>query len=306
MSQEQAGLVRFETCPACLSPALRPYKKGTFSAGRLSQDQIKITDSQYGETWDLSICRDCGHIFANPSPSAEYLFSLYSLTEDPLYEEEAAGRSKNFLRILLFLEKIAPEKGPLFDVGAATGILLSLAEHQGWQPDGIEPSSWAVRVAEEKYRLHLREGFFETASLRENYYHVVTMIDFIEHTPLPYEAIKKAYQILRPSGILTLVTPDIHSPAAKMASRKWWHLRPAHLSFFSRPSLAALLGRAGFSIFHERRYTWTFSAHYLVSRRPSLRVFSENPFLASFLKKIPLKLALGDSFEIYARKVKRG
>jgi hypothetical protein len=69
--------------------------------------------------------------------------------------------------------------------------------------------------------------------------------------------------------------------------------------------LAALLGRAGFSIFHERRYTWTFSAHYLVSRKPSLRFFSENPFLASFLKRIPLKLALGDSFEIYARKVKR-
>jgi SAM-dependent methyltransferase len=304
MRQGQTGPVRYEACPACLSPSLRPYKKGTFSAGRLSQDQIKITDSQYGETWDLSICRDCGHIFANPSPSAEDLFSLYSLIEDPLYEEEAAGRSKNFLHILSFLEKVAPQKGPLFDVGAATGILLSLAERRGWQPDGIEPSSWAVRTAGEKYRLRVREGYFETALLTEDLYSAVTMIDFIEHTPLPYEALTKAYRVLRPAGILALVTPDIHSLAARVAGRKWWHLRPAHLSFFSRSSLATLLGRAGFSIFHERRYSWTFSVHYLVSRRPRLRVFLKNPSLATLLKKIPLKLALGDSFEIYARKVK--
>jgi SAM-dependent methyltransferase len=306
MRQEQPGLVRLTACPACTSPAFRPYKKGTFSPDHLTQDQIKITDSQYGATWDLSICRDCGHIFANPAPSAEYLLSLYRLTEDPLYEEEAAGRSKNFLRILSFLEKLSPEKGPLFDVGAATGILLGLAERRGWQPDGIEPSSWAVRVAEEKYHLRLREGYFETAPLREGHYSAVTMIDFIEHTPRPYDAVKKAGQILRPAGILALVTPDIHALAARIAGRKWWHFRPAHLSFFSRSSLAALLGRAGFSIFGERRYTWTFSAHYLVSRRPSLQSFSRNPSLASFLKRIPLKLALGDSFEIYARKVKTG
>ena len=298
--------MRYEACPACLSPSFRAYKKGSFSAGRLNQDQIKITDSQYGETWDLSICGDCGHIFANPSPSAEYLFSLYNLIEDPLYEEEAAGRSKNFLRILSFLEKVAPEKGPLFDVGAATGILLRLAERRGWQPDGIEPSSWAVRTAEEKYRLRIREGYFERATLPENHYSAVTMIDFIEHTPLPYEAIAKACLVLQPAGILALVTPDIHSLAARMAGRKWWHLRPAHLSFFSRSSLAALLGRAGFSIFRERRYSWTFSVNYLVSRRPLLRMFLKNPSLATFLKRIRLKLVLGDSFEIYARKVKTG
>ena len=299
-------MARLAACPVCTSPAFRPYKKGTFRPDRLTQDQIKITDSQYGATWDLSICRDCGHIFANPAPAAEHLLSLYRLTEDPVYEEEAAGRSRNFLRILSFLEKLCPEKGPLFDVGAATGILLHLAEDRGWQPDGVEPSSWAVRVAEKKYRLYLREGYFETAQLEEGHYSAVTMIDFIEHTPHPCEAVKKASQILRPSGILALVTPDIHSLAARMAGRKWWHFRPGHLSFFSRSSLAALLGRAGFSIFHEKHYTWTFSAHYLVSRKPFLRSLSRNQSLASFLKRIPLKLALGDSFEIYARKVEAG
>jgi SAM-dependent methyltransferase len=230
------------------------------------------------------------------------LSSLYGRVEDPLYEEESAGRSRNFLRILRRLEKFIPERGALFDVGAATGILLDLARRRGWEPTGIEPSSWAVRAAADRYGIGLIEGTLETATLPEDRYAAVTMVDFIEHTPLPFEAVRKAQAILRPAGILVLVTPDIHSRAARLAGRKWWHLRPAHLSFFSRRSLDALLRRAGFSIVAERRYSWTFSAHYLLSRKPALQARLKNMRPASFLKRIPIRLALGDSFEVYAMK----
>ena len=301
MREGEAWFRALTACPACAGVGIRGYKKGNFS-GDLTQDQIKITDSQYGKTWDLSICGDCGHIFANPCPTPEHLFSLYGRVEDPLYEEESAGRSRNFLRILRRLEKFIPERGALFDVGAATGILLDLARRRGWEPTGIEPSSWAVRAAADRYGIGLIEGTLETATLPEDRYAAVTMVDFIEHTPLPFEAVRKAQAILRPAGILVLVTPDIHSRAARLAGRKWWHLRPAHLSFFSRRSLDALLRRAGFSIVAERRYSWTFSAHYLLSRKPALQARLKNMRPASFLKRIPIKLALGDSFEVYAMK----
>jgi SAM-dependent methyltransferase len=295
---------RFRTitaCPACGSAAIREYQKGTYS-GRLTQDQIKITDSQYGKTWDLSRCADCGHIFANPGPTPDHLAALYGQVEDPLYEEEAAGRSRKFLTILRRLEKLVPQKGTIFDVGAATGILLDLARRRGWNPAGIEPSSWAVKVAAEKYRLGLIEGNLETASLPDGRFEAVTMVDFIEHTPLPFEALKKASAILKPAGVLVLVTPDIRSRASRLAGRRWWHLRPAHVAFFSRRSLDALLRRAGFRIVFERRYAWTFSVHYLFSRKQTLRSALKNGPLASLLKKIPVKLALGDSFEVYAVK----
>ncbi len=301
----KAQFIDLAACPACAGRSLRPCKKGTY-AGRLTRDEIKITDSQYGRIWDLSLCLDCGHIFANPCPSPDFIFSLYGQVCDPEYEEEAAGRSRNFLRILDALERMIPERGALFDVGAATGILLDLARSRGWQPDGIEPSSWAVKIAAEKYRLALRHGPFETAALKENAYAAVLMVDFIEHTPLPHEAVVRAQRILRPAGVLVLVTPDVHSPAAKIAGRRWWHLRPAHLAFFSRASLQALLRRAGFTIIEERRYAWTFSAHYLLSRKSLTRVLLKNSAAASFLKRIPIKLALGDSFEIYARKDRNG
>jgi len=301
MNEEKALFIRWTACPACGGKSIRTRKKGTYSE-RLTQDQIRITDSQYGKTWDLSRCPDCGHIFANPCPSPDYIFSLYGQVEDPLYEEEAAGRARNFRPILDTLQKLVPAGGRLFDVGAATGILLDLARRRGFAPDGVEPSAWAVRVAAEKYRLALRRGAFETAALIPGSCAVVTMIDFIEHTPVPLAAVEKANQILRPGGILSLVTPDIHSLAARIAGRRWWHYRPAHLAFFSCSSLQALLGRSGFSIIHERRYAWTFSAHYLLSRKTAFSRVLRIKTLASFLKKIPLKLALGDSFEIYARK----
>jgi len=305
MTDAGARFRTFTACPACAGADIREYRKGTFS-GPLTQAEIKITDSRYGKTWDLSLCGRCGHIFANPCPTPEFLASLYGRVEDPLYEEEAPGRSQNFLAILRHLEKLRPEKGSLFDVGAATGILLALARRRGWEPAGIEPSSWAVGEAARRYGISLSEGALETASLPPDRYAAVTMVDFIEHTPLPFEALARARSILRPSGVLVLVTPDIHSRAARLAGRRWWHLRPAHVAFFSRQSLRVVLRRAGFSIASERRYSWTFSLHYLLSRRPGWEARLKKAGTVSFLKRIPIKLALGDSFEVYAVKDNRG
>jgi len=166
MNRDQSQYLYLKECPVCSSPSLFLYKKATFDFSSLNKDQIKITDSDYGKIWNLSCCQNCTHIFANPCPSPEFIHSLYSKIEDPLYQDEASGRSKNFDRILSLLEKIHPEKGALFDVGAATGILLQRARQRGWQPDGIEASSWAVKTAQQKYKLQLIKGDFEKAPIK--------------------------------------------------------------------------------------------------------------------------------------------
>lgn len=290
-------------CPVCASPSINPYKESSFDYHALSKEQIKITDKGYGMTWNLSRCKSCTHVFANPRPTQSFISFLYSEVEDPLYQAEAEGREKNFGRILSCLDKLQPENGTLFDVGAATGILLNLAQQRGWKPDGIESSSWAVQVASQQYGLDLLQGDFETVAVPAENYAAVSMVDFIEHISHPLEAIEKAHEILIPEGILCLVTPDIKSAAAKISGQKWWHFRPGHLGYFTKKSLMTLVERAGFQIVKERKYSWTFSAHYLISRIPSLKFLLKNSRLSSFWKKIPIKLALGDSFEIYAKKV---
>jgi len=286
----------------CSSSSLSLYRKRTFDPSLLSKDRIKITDSDYGKIWNLSRCDNCTHVFANPCPSLDLIQSLYSEIEDPLYQEEEKGRSRNFIRILSALEKMHPEKGTLFDVGAATGILLDIAGKRGWEIDGIEPSTWAVNVAKDRYDLEIQKGIFEKAPLPVNWYTAVTMVDFIEHISHPNPAISKAHKILSKDGTLCLVTPNINSLAAQITGGKWWHFRPAHLGFFTKKSLDCLLRRNGLHVVKRRKYSWTFSAYYLLSRRPRWRCLLKNSAMASLWKKIPVKLALQDSFEIYAKK----
>jgi SAM-dependent methyltransferase len=293
---------RVGVCPACGGADLRPWRKGTFDSARLDASSVRITDSGYGLVWDLGRCLACGHIFADPSPAPELVDRLYGELEDPLYDAEAGGRGRNFVRVLRFLEKTRPAKGLLLDVGAATGILMDLARRRGWAVEGVEPSAWAVRTARERYGLEVREGVFESAPLPAAAYDVVTMVDVIEHTARPADAVARAAEVLKQGGILCIVTPDVRSPAARLAGRRWWHYRPAHLSYFSRRSLDALLARAGFRVFARRRYAWTFSAHYLASRLPATRMILRGRRTASLLRRISIKLALGDSFEIYAWK----
>jgi SAM-dependent methyltransferase len=297
-------VAKASACPICGGADLVPFKKATFDLGSLRPDQVRITDSEYGKIWDLGRCRSCGHIFADPCPSPEAIASLYAQVEDPQYEEEAEGRSRNFIRILKRMERLAPAKGELLDIGAATGILLDLARRRGWKPDGLEVSQWAVRIARAKYGLHLREGELLELDLPKEHYAAVTMVDIIEHLPQPLPAAARAWEVLKFGGLLCLVTPDIHSLAARAAGRRWWHLRPGHLAYFSWPSLAGLFRRAGFRVVELRRYAWTFSLHYLLSRRPIFRRLADSG-LASFLRGFPIKLPLGDSFEIYAEKVHR-
>ena len=296
---------RAERCPACAGTRFRAWRKGNFDADRLDKDQIRITDSEYGKIWDLARCDDCGHIFADPAPTPVFIVSLYGQVEDPAYDAEAEGRARNFVGILDNLESLLPERGRLFDVGAATGILLDLARARGWVPDGAEPSAWAVDYARRVRGLTLRLGPFEEARAEPGSCRAVTMVDFIEHTPAPRAAVARAWDLLAPGGILCLVTPDIHSFSARLAGRRWWHLRPGHLAYFSERSLAAMLADAGFAVVRRRRYAWTFSAHYLLTRIGFIRPLVRGRRAALFFKRIPIKLALGDSFEIYARKEPR-
>jgi 2-polyprenyl-3-methyl-5-hydroxy-6-metoxy-1,4-benzoquinol methylase len=298
-----SGTASFTTlgaCPVCGSGDVSTWKRRTFDYLALSTDQVKVTDSEYGKIWDLSRCASCGHIFADPSPSPEYIASLYSRVEDPSYDEEAEGRARNFLSIFRTLEKFRPAKGRLFDVGAATGILLALGRARGWTPAGVEPSGWAVARAAERHGLSLIHGTLDDVAESLGPFQAVTMVDIIEHTPRPREAVAKARALLEDGGLVCLVTPDIHSPAARIAGKRWWHLRPGHLAYFSRTSLDRLLADAGFRVVERKRYAWTFSAHYLATRFLP-RAFASGRG-ASLLKRIRIKLALGDSFEITAMK----
>lgn len=278
-------------CDTCLSSNFQVLylARGSFTKVYL------ITDTSYGQHPQIVKCSNCGLIQVYPQKPQKMTLKRYSEFTDPLYEKERETRSRNYQRIITSLNTFQPQKGHLLDVGCATGVLLEIAQKNGWQATGLEPSRWAVNLGKNKYKLVIRQGSLDTIKFKKNSFDAVSCIDVIEHVTSPSKLFKKIHQFLKPGGLLCIVTPDIGSLAAKFLGEKWWHIRPDHIYYFTQNSLSQLLASRGFKIDKTSTYSWSFSLNYWMSR-----IGIKTPFYN--LNNTVLTLDFHDSLEVYARK----
>jgi len=251
-------------CPICGSAACRALWRGREDA--IAAEDVRISDSSYGRALPFVQCRECGHAFSWPAPDSEELVGAYRGMSDDLYAEEAACREQALMRAFQLATRDLEAPGRMLDVGAATGILTRAARAEGWEVVGVEPSAWAVREARERHGTELFEGTLAELPGDQRDLDVVTLIDVIEHVPDPRALLRQARARLRPGGRVLVVTPDVTSLPARLMGRRWWHVRTAHVCLFSRRSLLVLLEQEGFEVTDVRRYAWTFSLEYWVSR----------------------------------------
>jgi 2-polyprenyl-3-methyl-5-hydroxy-6-metoxy-1,4-benzoquinol methylase len=275
-------------------------------------DSVKITDGEYNVCGQIVLCNDCGLACVNPRQPSETVVSLYSQMEDETYHHEAAGRKRAFRKILKQMMKLGgPHDVPprLLDVGAATGLLLQEAEQLGWRASGVEPSIWAAEVAKDTYGLDVHCGTLEDSPFASGEFDFVTAVDVIEHVADPRGLLEAIGQKLKSDGIVCVVTPDFDSFVAKFLKQNWWHVRQAHIYYFTEKSLERLLDETGYRIIKKKRYAWTFSVDYWASRFENFSppIFS----FAQFLKRRALfrpafkwniRINFMDSFEWYLKR----
>jgi SAM-dependent methyltransferase len=290
------------SCPLCGSPEIKPFKSGTIDPMQVGSDDFRITDSRYGSLWTFSSCKTCKFVFSNPYVPEESIREFYSQLEDREYSEEAEGRTKNFKTIFKRLKRLKPGKS-LLDVGAASGIFLNLAKQEGFEIEGVEPSTFLAEEAQKRYGISMFKGTIEHYKPGRKFT-VITLLDIIEHLVNPVAFITTVDNLLEDNGLIVIVTPDVRSLAARLMGKRWWHYRIAHINFFNLPSLRYLLDTYGYEILMKKKYVWNFTLFYVASRIfPSLKKpDKENNALQKLLKKVHLKLPLFDSWEIYARK----
>ena len=292
-------MIDMKTCPVCGSEESVTIRQATFDPSRIDSSDFRITDNRYGHCWTFKRCLKCRMVYSSPAPEAQDLVRFYSLLDDKEYGAEAEGRSRNFQVILETLGKMTLPGAPLLDIGAANGLFVHLARERGHQAEGIEPSSSLVEEARSRYGIELFPGTLEEYSPGKSF-RVVTLLDLIEHISDPVPFLNRINRLMDPEGILVIVTPDIDSLAARILRRRWWHHRIAHINFYPLETLVFLLDRCGFRMQKKRRYSWHFSAFYLVSRLVPPRFLPQR--LQKLLKKINLKVQFFDSWEIYAKK----
>lgn len=285
-------------CWICDSPKMELVKSSNFKDDLTSED-FAITDSHYGTTGEIYKCQNCGFLQCSDLTN---VLQFYEQLEDYSYEEGRAERALQAQKLLKIVQKYQPH-GQLLDIGAGSGILVEQALKIGYQAEGVEPSKWLQKQAQQ-YELPVYLGTFPHSELKDSY-DIVTVVDVIEHVSNPVNLLSNIYDIISEQGILIVVTPDVDSFMARFLGWKWWHFRIAHIGYFNQNTLNMALAKLGFELLNMKRPTWYFTADYLFERvMKYLPSFVRIP-APNFLKKIIIPLNLGDSLlGIYRRKNK--
>ena len=86
------------------------------------------------------------------------------------------------------------------------------------------------------------------------------LADVLEHLDDPVDAIDRCAGLLRPGGVLCVVTPDPSSLTAKLAGARWWGYLPAHTVLLPRRTLRELISARGLVISADVPFVRTFAA----------------------------------------------
>lgn len=203
--------------------------------------------------YNLYKCAECQHIFVWPIPTIEALKRIYSFAnsyqveERTIYDDNTPILERN-RESLRQIERFCPGRGRLLDIGCSSGKFLWLAKRHGWSVSGVELSKDTAQIA--NYNgLCVHVGDLGSAQFPPFTFDAIHLGDVIEHVRDPEEFLAQASRLLKPEGVIALVTPnhDALFPLLTLGLHRlfnmpWSHSTPPyHLNQFSERSLDKLL-----------------------------------------------------------------
>ncbi len=156
-------------------------------------------------------CPECGLIYQEAPPSPAEARAFYEKN----YYEAFGGRTSLIqqARLPLFhsiLSGLDPYRvtGKILDVGSGFGDFLEMAEAQGWEAWGIEPSRQAGESAQRKFGERVLIQTIESTELPQDYFDAITLWNVVDCLPDPVGTLKKIWGWLRPGGLVLIRTPN--------------------------------------------------------------------------------------------------
>ena len=250
-------------CAVCGAPDPAPH----LSVARADGTDLAATTTAYGSApADIVRCARCGHMQVAEFPSGQTLDEGYGDVSEAAYLDEETGQRATAARALDLIERHTPGGGTLCDLGCWVGFLLSEAETRGWKGTGVEPSHFAADFARRRFGLDVHTGTLATVDLPDAAFDCVVMGDVIEHLPDPGAALDAVARLLRPRGVLYLALPDAGSAVARRLGSRWWSVLPTHVQYFTRESLARLVGDRGYTVEWIGTAPKAFTVRYYLER----------------------------------------
>lgn len=256
-------------------------------------------------------CPDCG-IFFQPlffQPEGrykeEYFFREYQEQYGKTYLDDFDHIKKMGHSRLEIIKTMIPPLSRLLDVGCAFGPFLTAAQEEGYIPLGLDISQDAVNYVHRHLGIPAWHDPFDCMS--EHVQKVIGKVDVltmwyvIEHFENLDNVLVRCSHLLRMNGILAFSTPNIRGISGRRKLKNFLANSPTdHFSIWSPQIARRVLRRYGFRIEYIRitgHHPERFSENRLFRR------LLKNRWFYRLLVLISSVLGLGDTFEVYGRKM---
>ncbi len=238
-------------------------------------------------------CRACGLGLTNPQPSDAELGEIYGPDYVLTDESDVAGaamvlRSKratadHYLDLLApYLGDASPSARPgssrraggdaapakrLLEIGCGAGNFLVRAADRGFEVTGLEYSPHAAERARKNLNGRGQVLVGEVSSLagQRDVYDGCVLCDVIEHVRHPDDFVRDILRLLKPGGVLLVVTPSLDSWSARALGSRWMEYKAEHLYYFSPATITRLLEHKGYREVALRRGTKKLSLDYVAA-----------------------------------------
>jgi 2-polyprenyl-3-methyl-5-hydroxy-6-metoxy-1,4-benzoquinol methylase len=147
---------------------------------------------------------------------------------------------------------VADRRAPVLDVGTATGGFLDALRNAGFERlYGVDPSPEAARVARDELGLDVAVGGLDAAAGWALDFGLVSYIEVLEHVLDPRVQLRAVSRRLRRDGFVFVSVPDAGS-FKDHVDAPFQEFSVEHVNFFTRHSLANVMGAEGYTLVAER------------------------------------------------------
>ena len=138
------------------------------------------------------------------------------------------------------------EERTILDIGAGTGDFLFRCQKDGWKVEGIEPSTNARKLAEQKTGEKLKTQISELGTKK---YDVITLWHVLEHVPNLSDYVAQLNHLLKPKGSIVVAVPNHKSFDASYYGKFWAAYDvPRHLWHFSQIAIQKLFAKENMKV----------------------------------------------------------
>lgn len=238
---------------------------------KLNKIVIETQEAQGSKEMLLWRCQSCKLIFAHDyqKDRSDIYNDKYAAWNQTTQQEEerqiALSKKTAFRKQLQNLSRYMDIKNKrVLDIGTGNGYLLEVLKEMDADCYGTDISKYSVQIAGEKFPGKVQCGRLETLDMNDQKFDIVFLTDVLEHFSAPKRVLHAVNRLLKPDGLMFIISPNTDSLSRKLLGRKWFQYKYEHVMYFNRASLEKLLEKTQFKLleFKKNKKKFTISYYY--------------------------------------------